>query len=148
MFPLIGLVVSPLLLLYGFWVDILPCFQGELWSVLTTPGGALYSSYWPVYLIGAAVGAVGLAVWDVVVLVLFLQRRRLVPVFISVLYLMNVALVLFDWASLRYLVTHVAALDGVATQANLQAMFRAAISAAVWVPYFWRSVRVRNTFVR
>jgi hypothetical protein len=27
-------------------------------------------------------------------------------------------------------------------------MFRAVISAAVWIPYFWRSVRVRNTFVR
>jgi hypothetical protein len=148
--PLIGLILSPFMVFYGLWIDILPCFRPEVWTALTTPGAPLYSSYWPVYLVGATILAAGVMVWAVVVLVFFLQRRRQVPVFISALYLANIAVAVFDFASMLYLDGQVPLLyaDGEGSAPLLGTVFRAAIGAAIWIPYFFRSVRVRNTFVR
>jgi hypothetical protein len=147
--PLISLCVSPLLTLYSLWANVFPLVKPRIWTVLTTPGTSVYSWYWAPYLIVTLMSGLALVILMVVTLMLFLQHRRRVPVLMTVLLLGNAGLAVFDFMSQQYLSGHVPALagSGVADTA-WQGLFRAGVTAAIWIPYFWRSVRVRNTFVR
>lgn len=147
--PLIGLCVSPLLSLYTLWANVLPLIRPRIWTVLTTPGTAVYSWYWTPYLAVTAMSALALVVLMVVTLMFFLQHRRPVPVLMTVLLLWNMAQTLFELVSQQYLGRHVPALGATSVgDGAWQGLFRAGLTAAIWIPYFWRSVRVRNTFVR
>jgi hypothetical protein len=146
--PLIGLCVSPLLTLYTLWASVLPLIRPRIWMVLTTPGTAVYSWYWTPYLAVTAMSALALVLLMVVTLMLFLQHRRRVPVLMTVLLLWNMAQTVFELVSQQYLSRHVPALAGGVGGGAWQGLFRAGLTAVIWIPYFWRSVRVRNTFVR
>jgi hypothetical protein len=147
--PLIGLCVSPLLTLYTLWTSVLPLIKPRIWTVLTTPGTPVYSSYWAPYLIVTVMLSLALVILMVVTLMYFLQHRRPVPALMTVLLLWNIAQTVFELVSQQYLSRHVPALAGTGVgDGAWQGLFRAGLSAVIWIPYFWRSVRVRNTFVR
>jgi hypothetical protein len=147
--PLIGLCVSPLLTLYSLWANVLPLIRPRAWTVLTTPGTSVYSWYWTPYLVVTAMSGLALVILMVVTLMYFLQHRRPVPVLMTVLLLWNLGQTVFELASQQYLSGHVPALAATGAGAGAwQGVFRAGLTAVVWIPYFWRSVRVRTTFVR
>ena len=147
--PLIGLCVSPLLTLYTLWASVLPLIKPRIWTVLTTPGTPVYSWYWAPYLIVTVMLSLALVILMVVTLMCFLQHRRPVPVLMTVLLLWSIAQTVFELVSQQYLSRQVPALAATGMgDGAWQGLFRAGLSAVIWIPYFWRSVRVRNTFVR
>ena len=147
--PLIGLCVSPLLTLYTLWTSVLPLIRPRIWTVLTTPGTPVYSWYWTPYIVVTAMSTLALVILMVLTLMFFLQHRRPVPVLMTVLLLCYVGQSVFELVSQQYLRSHVPALGATDVgDGAWQGVFRAVLGAAIWIPYFWRSVRVRNTFVR
>jgi len=146
--PLIGLVLAPLSLLYNLFINLLPGFRGDLWLALTTPGSGFYSPYWPHYLVVSSVLDVALSVCSVLFLVAFLQRRREVPLLMTLFYLAGIALGVFEFLSLRYFAGHVPLAQTTLAQGGLSQLVRSAVPALIWIPYFRSSVRVRNTFTR
>lgn len=145
--PLIGLCLSPFLLAYSVWVNVVPFFASDVWNYVTTPATPYYSAYWAPYLIAAFAANVALIAYIVVTLVFFLQRRHFVPLLMTVLYLCNVLIALFDLVSAQYFDSLFPDLE-VLGAGQGQTVLRAVVAAAVWIPYFWRSARVRATFVR
>jgi hypothetical protein len=146
--PLIGLVLAPLSLLYSLFANLLPGFRGDLWLALTTPDSGFYSPYWPHYLVASSVLTVAFSVCAVVLLVAFLQRRRQVPLLMTLFYLAAIAMGVFDLLSLRYFAGHVPLAQTTLAQGGLSQLVRSAVPSLIWIPYFHRSVRVRNTFTR
>jgi hypothetical protein len=147
--PLIGLGLSVPTLLYSLWVDVLPYFGEPLWSDLRTPTSPVYSWYWAPYAIISAVLSVALAACAVVLIVLFVQRRRSLPLLISLFYLAAAVPAAFDLLSLWYLSAQVPVLNETGlVQSAVGSIARSLIVAVIWITYFRKSLRVRNTFVR
>lgn len=140
----IGLVLNPIRLLVIMGRDFLPLFLSGGWSVLTTPGTAAYHPLWAPVLMFEVGGNTVLLGFSVLVAVCFFQKRKIVPRLMIAFLLVNLLLVAAD-----YFVTDL--LPSVASQKDPGAMkelARALIAAAIWVPYFVLSKRVKGTFVR
>ena len=147
--PLLGLILTPLRQLRTLVVDILPAFEAGTWEALTSQDSTAYSSWWAPYFIVSAVVAVAMAVWAVLLIVLFLGRKRQLPTVISIFYLAGVLAAAFELISSLMLDAELPELGIGATVATAVAgVVGTSIGSAIWIAYFFRSVRVRNTFVR
>jgi uncharacterized protein DUF2569 len=142
---LVGLVVTPARLLFILYQQYLPFFSEGHWSVLTTPGSEAYHPLWAPLLIGELAGNTAIVVLTLVTLFFFLRRSRLAPRLVITLLAFSL---LFQGAD-YYVLTLIPA---VAEQGNdaalIRDLVRAVGGAAIWIPYFLISKRVKGTFTR
>jgi hypothetical protein len=142
--PLLGLIISPLRVAYELFKNILPAFAPQTWGALTTPGGEAYHPLWATLILFEAVSNSLLILASIALLVMFLRRHRLVPkLMIAWLASWPIVLALDVW-----LAGLVPAAAAALTGAETLEMFRAVLGSAIWILYFVRSKRVRNTFTR
>ncbi len=137
--PAIGLCLSPLLRGYQMLADEaailrLPeilhmAYPDQGWSLLA-------------YGVFAQAYNIGMLVFNVLLVILFFKRRTSVPLLVKVFY-SAVALGLMLDAFL-YALLDVEQLSGLAYSTN--DLLRAIVSAAIWVPVFHLSERVKRTF--
>lgn len=140
----IGFILAPLRILLFTLKDIFPVFAPQTWSVLTTPTSEAYHPLWAPVLIGELVGNLFFVCLGIVLVVLFFQKRKIFPKLAIFYLLANLAFVVGD--------TLVAAqIPAVAQQDNtstVKEIVRGVVGAAIWIPYFLISKRVKGTFVR
>lgn len=141
--PLVGLIINPVRIGVTVVNELLPVFEPEAWKALTTPGQETYHSMWAPLLLFELVANVGLTLFTLVVLVLFLKKSRRVRPLIIALLAAQVLVLLADWA----LVGMIPALAHDPEAQDLSDLRRSLLGAAIWIPYFVISRRVRNTFV-
>lgn len=140
----LGLVLNPLLITKSLIVDFLPLFTQGTWEQLTTPGTGAYHPFWqPLLLfeIGSNLCLMALAI--ICLVHLFRKSHRTPKLMIS--YLTAQAIVVVIDFFLGDLIPTVAAQSGTE---EVKGMVRALAAAAVWIPYFCVSKRVKATFVR
>lgn len=138
--PAIGVVVLPVRLLADM-VQLVPSYAVDTWSALTTVGSESYHAMWAPLLLFELAANLAYLVATVLLLVMFVQKRRGAPrLYIGVL-VFGVALQLAD------------ALLGQAIPAvelapkEWKELTRAVTAALIWGSYFAVSKRVRATFV-
>lgn len=140
--PLLGLIITPLRL-SGFLVTtFLPIFQEGYWEVLTTPGSEAYHALWAPILIFEISGNVLFIIFAVALLILMLQKHQKFPKLMITYLALNLLFVVTD-----YFVGDL--IPAVAAQPDPEAvgeLVRAIAGAAIWIPYFVTSERVKNTF--
>ena len=141
--PAIGLVASPVLILIAAVQDLLPAFEESAWEALTTPGSVDYHPANEAMLYFALVVGIGQIAFALVLNYLFWNKSRRVPKLFVLWLIVNVVVVAIDtlW-ELQFL--EVAERMDVSIYKNVG---REIFHAAVWIPYFLVSKRVRNTFV-
>ena len=142
--PLIGLFIVPIRIAILALKDLVPIFTKGYWNSLTTPGSAAYHPLWAPLIIFECVGNTIFAVSAIVLLVFFFRKSRWLPKLMISYLILNLLFVASDlfFANL---------IPSVAEQSQLEdykERARAIIGAIVWVPYFWVSKRVKQTFVR
>ncbi len=125
----------------------------DTWSVLTTPGNEFYHSLWAPTLVFETFVTVVLMAAPIGLLVLLFQKRRILPAlmvafygFLSLTSVIDAILMISfvaPWSTSIGDPEYAAA----ATSDAGQLIFRAIVLAAVWIPYFLVSKRVKNTFV-
>lgn len=130
--PLAWLIMTMLTSALVLAMYLSPLFDGALRQTLFTQGGTLLTQ-WAISLLTAA----GVWLYSLWVCWIFCQRSRRLPRHFTLWLLMTVLLALKTFAF-----TPVA--DGKALQTQLLSL----LAAAVFVPYFKRSQRVKHTFVR
>lgn len=140
----IGLIFAPLRILLFTFKDIIPVFKPETWSTLTTPTSEAYHSLWAPVLIGELVGNLFFVVFGIILAVLFFQRRKIVPKLAIIFLLTNLGFVVAD-SLVAGMIPAVAQQDNAST---VKEVVRGVVGAAIWVPYFIMSKRVKGTFVR
>lgn len=140
----VGVVLNPVRLSVLVGRDLLPAFSSQTWSVLTTPGTAVYHPLWAPLLIGELVGNLVFIVFALVVAVTFFQKRRAFPGLISVFLMANMIFVAGDY----FVANMIPFVKGQGDVGATRELIRSVIACAIWVPYFRVSKRVQGTFVR
>lgn len=79
----------------------------------------------------------------IVLVVLMYQKKKLFPKAMITLMILSLVISLLDYSLLQ----QVEAFAGMEDIKSTKEIARAMISCAVWIPYFMRSKRVKNTFV-
>ena len=141
--PLLGLMLTPVQVGIQTVRDFPPVLGTQVWGQLTTPGGESYHPLWAQLIIFELVTNVVVIGFSLVLLVLFFRKSRRVPSLMIGWMLLNFAIQVID-------LVLVGAIPAAASAAGAQDrtdLSRAVVGAAVWIPYFLRSKRVRNTFV-
>ena len=137
-----GLIVSPLRITYFLATNHWPIFRDGAWQQLTTPGTEVYHELWAPLLIFEVLGNVGSIALGLVTLWFVFQRSRLTP---------RMAIAWLTWTTAFVVVDYFAAdlIPAVAAQADpggAKEVVRSLVGAAIWIPYFLVSKRVRATF--
>ena len=142
--PLIGLFVRPLIILAAL-ANLLPLFTNPAaWARLTVPGNAAYHPLWkPLLLFELLANGLFIA-FDVILLVLFFQKRRVVPALMIAFMLTTLVFLIID----HVLAQQIPFVARRSSPEGTMQIVRALAVCAVWVPYFLVSKRVKATFVR
>ncbi|MFD0673774.1 DUF2569 domain-containing protein [Cohnella sp. GCM10027633] len=142
----IGLYATILLLIVQFFNDTLPALQSEEWDLLTTKGSELYDPMWQPVLIFEIAANVLLLLMSFYCLYNLYRRKSILPKLMIIFYSGSLAAGIIDYALLNQiaLVKEFDLLDADIMRDNV----RAAITCAIWIPYFIKSERVQNTFIR
>ena len=124
--------------------QLLPVFEADTWTALTTPGEPAYHPLWAPWIIAELTINLVLLAGSIVVAFLFFAKRRLFPRFMIGFMVASVTVQAFDLLAAQ-------AIPAAAAEIGVQEVrtFLGTLSSsAIWIPYFLRSKRVRATFVK
>ena len=141
--PVIGIVFTPVRLGYIIYTTFIPIFLNNTWEILTTPGTAAYHNLWAPLLIFEITGNICLIILPIILLILIFKRHHKVPGLFIIFYGAGLAFLIVD-LYLSSLIPFVAAQNN---SESWKEVMRSLIVAAIWIPYFLNSKRVRNTFI-
>lgn len=140
----IGLIATILKAVLNLVNSSIPSFSQEYWGMLASPEGQLYHPLWaPAFIFEAAANGV-LILLAVFTLILFYQQKALMPRMIILFFSFNLLIGIVAYIFYLNLPIPDEIEDGTA----LRSLIRGVLTCAIWIPYFRKSVRVRNTFVR
>lgn len=138
----IGLCVLPLRLLADLASNLLPAFKAQTWQALTTPTSREYDPLWAPLLIGELVVSLALLALSVITILLFFGKKRRAPSMIITVFALGIGLQIADLSA-----TQAIPAAAKITRGDLLRLLQSVTTAAIWVPYFICSRRVRATFV-
>jgi hypothetical protein len=142
--PALGLIASPLLMAFGFYRDLLPALMPDVWNSLTDPRSAAYNSLWGPLIVYEVLINVALFVFTVWLLWQFFSKSQRAPK-LFVIWLAAIAGTQIIDYLLSSQIPMVA--DKAVDAADVKGLVRSIVNAAIWIPYFIRSERVKNTFI-
>jgi len=122
--------------------DLCPLFTGPAWQRITSETSPLYHPLVGPLLIFEAVGNFFFAVAAIVLLVLIFSKHPLLPKTIIGFYILTLVFISLDGALASFTPFFANAISHIT-----EALTHSIISSAIWIPYFLRSRRVKNTFV-
>ncbi|KWX74573.1 DUF2569 domain-containing protein [Paenibacillus jilunlii] len=122
----------------------LPSFNAEYWGMLASKEGELYHPLWAPLIVFEAIANLLLLVLCVFTLVLFYQKKALLPRVIILLYCSSLFISVIDYIFLLNIPLARETSGGRSTRT----LVRSVITCVIWLAYFRKSERVSNTFVR
>jgi Protein of unknown function (DUF2569) len=141
--PLLGLILSPLRLIYMIYEDMWPIFSSDYWEDLTSPDSASYHPLWTSVLIFEVAGNLTIFLLGLAALLYFLKKSRKAPRLVILWLFLGLAFVAADSYFRGYIPGATEQYEAIPSSE----LWRAGITAAIWIPYFLASKRVRATFV-
>ncbi|WP_020615471.1 DUF2569 domain-containing protein [Paenibacillus daejeonensis] len=141
----IGLYLTLLLIGYYSATGTIPILlDSEFWTVLTSPDLEFYHpAVGPIIIFEAAYNFL-LFGFIIYILICFYQKKWIVPRLMIIFYSLSFLLAVAD----AFLVFNIPFLRELDEGETMRDLGRSAMTCAIWIPYFRKSVRVQNTFVR
>ncbi|NOR87872.1 MAG: DUF2569 family protein, partial [Bacteroidales bacterium] len=141
--PAIGLVISPFLVAYQVFTN--NYFDQVSWDVIRASGDYNSANFAILYG-GELVYNVLVFSFAIFLAVLFFQRRSSLPFLISIYYAFVLVGLLVDTIALQMVAPDLLSSDDIL--ASIKELSKTFIAAAIWIPYFNISTRVKNTFCK
>lgn len=140
----IGLYSTIVMLLVQLFQYSLPAFGQETWELLTSKDSEFYHVMWGPIMVFEMVYNVLFLLFCGYILIQFYQRRSILPRLMIIFYSASLIVGIVDSALLYQIPLARENEDG----STLRDTIRSIITCAIWIPYFIKSERVQNTFVR
>ncbi|MNJ50042.1 hypothetical protein D3C77_453030 [compost metagenome] len=140
----IGLYLTLLLLLNQIVNYDLVAITGETWDLLTTESSAYYNALWKPYIIFEVTFNILYFLFAIFILVQFYRKKSILPKLMIAFYSISVLIAFIDFTFVQQfeILTEI---DG---GKSLTSILRSLLTCLIWIPYFIKSERVNNTFVR
>ena len=119
-------------------------YSPETWNALTNPDSSYYHSMWKPFIVFETVANIIIAGVIVGLLVMLYSKKKQFPKWMIVFLVGNLLLMMVDYGMALQLPVFQQVDDGSAAADIVRSM----IYSCIWIPYFLRSKRVRNTFVK
>jgi hypothetical protein len=142
--PALGLVLTPLMMAFQFYQDLLPALTPQVWHVLTDAQSAAYSPLWGPLIVYEVLVFLTLFIFTLWLSWRFFTKSKHTPkLFVIWLGALAASQILDHLLSAQI----PALADKPLDPAGIRDLVRSIINAAIWIPYFLMSERVKNTFV-
>ena len=122
----------------------LPSLFSDTWTLFTTKGSYLYHALWGPFFIFEAVYTVLLIGFSIYVLVVFYSKKKILPRLMIILYAGSLAYAIIDYS----LVQQIPIAGEIVNGNPLRNLVRPTLTCLFFIPYFLKSVRVKNTFIK
>lgn len=140
----IGLYGTLLLLLLQMANNSIPALGPGIWNELTSKESSLYDPLWGTLIIFELLSNILLFLFCVFSLIIMYRKKSIFPRLMIIFYSSNFCLLVIDYLLLNQISIAVQ----LQSPDSIRDLLRAGITCAIWIPYFLRSTRARNTFVR
>ena len=140
----IGLWFTLVMLLAQISQSVLPILNTETWEILTSKDSGYYHPLWGPMIIFEAIYNILFLLFTVYVIVAFYRKKAILPRLMIIFYSLSLTVVIVDSLMLSQIPMARELADG----SSIRDIARSAIACAIWIPYFIKSERVQNTFVR
>jgi hypothetical protein len=141
--PAIGIILRPIFAAYSLVNVYLPIFRKGTWAKLTDPASKTYHVLWGPALTLEIAYLILMLGFCLVLMYHFFRKSAMTPRLYIALLIAAPTFALID----HLIATSIPAFSKDAAAKGISALFTLAVSAAVWIPYFIKSVRVKNTFI-
>lgn len=140
--PLIRLIFYPIFILKDITTDIAPLTSPIIWSAITTEGSKYYSSLWAPFVIFEFISRIFLLFFAAYIFFHFIKKSSRLPGLMINLLIIGISIVLLESAMLGVIPSLSAASDA----ARSSSVVYNVIVNTIWIFYFLKSKRVKNTF--
>lgn len=135
--PQFGLFTTAIMLILGILSLDVAYFNGEAWDILSDQPG------YRAYVIFSIIYNISMLVFTIFSIVQFYRKKAMLPRLMIILYTVAISMSIIDLIMLQQL-TFVTNEEMKALITNLG---RNILAGGIWMPYFIKSKRVKNTFV-
>ncbi|NER17140.1 DUF2569 family protein [Spongiivirga citrea] len=140
--PAIGITITPFVLIVGVLTG--GFLDESTWVALGSYDAATRIEIGALYLF-ELVYNVGSMIFVILLCILFYSKRTSLPKLIIIFYVLNVVFQIIDIVLADLILSDV--LTNTDYKNSSKGIIRGIIAAAIWIPYFFKSERVKNTFV-
>jgi len=141
--PLLVLIFGPLRASFLIYKLFWPIFSEGDWQNLTTATSKAYHPLWAPFLISELVCNIAIVIVGLIALWFFLRKSRLAPRWVISWLAAILILGVVDFV----LANQIPAVAAQTDPESIKDLARSVIAAAIWIPYFLVSKRVKATFV-
>ena len=140
----IGLWSTFLSMVINIFFNILPIFRTGQWEELTDEASLSYNGLWPIVIPYELAGCIILLGALIFAFVLFYRKKRKLPFVLIYFYLAFGLYTLIDY----FMIRGIPEIQDTGVTNPLTSLIRTLLTCAIWMRYFSKSVRVRNTFIK
>ncbi|MDQ0170638.1 DUF2569 domain-containing protein [Paenibacillus tundrae] len=140
----IGLYLTMIMVLIQLFQYSLTALNPVTWQILTSDQSSFYHPWWGAIIIFEVTYNVLFFIFSIVTLVMFYRKKSVFPRLMIIFYSISLAVSIIDYLLLLQIPIARELEDG----SGLTGIVRLVITCAIWIPYFIKSERVRNTFIR
>lgn len=132
-------VLSPIFFLFTVMTSYYPFFAEGRWEALTTPTSPFYHPFWKPAVLFEMVSSFAVVAFGVYAALQLLAEERKAPTVAIAFLSANLLITIIDQILVR-------AIPGASAYVSAGDLIRAAVMAAIWIPYFKISKRVKATY--
>jgi len=139
----LGLILTPFVIGYQLYRG-LPLLAPETWNSLTNSSSPAYHPLWAPFILIELAANLALLAYTLGLIWLFFKKSKRVPTLFIAWLLLLIGVQLVDFL-LAGRIPAIASSDTF-NRESIRDLIRSLVHAAIWIPYWIRSRRVRNTF--
>lgn len=140
----IGLYFGLINLLVQLFQYSLPAVAPETWNMITSKDSEFYHPLWRPLLTFELTYNILFLLFIAYILINFYRKKSIVPRLMIISYIVTVVVGIIDTAILNQIPMAAELEDG----SSYREIFKSLVTCAIWIPYFLKSERVKNTFIR
>lgn len=140
----IGMYLTILLLAIQIFQNNITAFEPDVWDALTSKDSSFYHALWAPTIIFELIYNVSFLLFTIVMLFMFYFKKAVFPKLAILFYIISLIVTVID----LILAYQIPLARELMDSSEYRDIFKAIITCAIWVPYFLKSERVQNTFIR